>query len=125
MTSSIPEFASAAELEALLKDAVSEEEAQAEQIESATDFSEERLKQLASDICDDACAKSAGPMIHKVIALTILSRMIDWHTQMGDRLYEEGESMQAIGWLRDAGKLQAAMSQIVEVHLGPDDFTQN
>ena len=125
MTSSIPEFASAAELEALLKDAVSEEEAQAEQIDSANDFSEERLKQLASDICDDACAKSAGPMIHKVIALTILSRLIDWHTNMGDRLYKDGESEQAIGWLRDAGKLQAAMSQILEVHLGPDDFTQN
>ena len=61
------------------------------------------------------------PMFAKIVALELLNKLTDWHTARGEQEIEEGNSRCAVGWLRDAGKLQAAMSAIVEVCL-PDDY---
>jgi len=121
MTSSIPNSFSSDDLEQLLKNAITEEEVHQE--DRRDDLSRDYLVPLASRLCDEATQHSSGPMIHKVMMLTMLTRLIEWHTQMGDRLYQEGNAESAIGWIRDAGKLQAAMSNVLEVSLGPDDFT--
>lgn len=123
MTSSIPNSFSADDLEQLLKTAVTEDEIHNKADDSSEDFSKERMINLASQLCDEALEHSSGPMIHKAMMLTMLTRFIDWHTMMGERLIKEGNIDSAIGWIRDAGKLQAAMTQVVEVSLGPDDFT--
>lgn len=126
LTSSIPSSFSSDDLQQLMKAAAEradEETCECSDNDSTHDFSEEHLTQLASDICDEACERSHGPMIHKVIVLTILTRLIDWHTQNGLQLIQEGEERPGVGWLRDAGKLQAALSQVLEVQLGHDDFT--
>ena len=86
----------------------------------------EDILKFASDFCDSVMEKHphSSPLLHKVIALTILSRLMDWHSQIGyDRCVAEDES--GIGWLRDAGKLQAAMGALSEVHLGEHDFTND
>ena len=96
-----------------------------ENVDNTHNFSEEYLSELACKICDDACDQSHGPMIHKVILLTILSRMIDWHTSVGEEMFRDGNTDSATGWLRDAGKLQTAATTILSVSLGPDDFTNS
>ena len=121
--SNIPSSLSGDDLEKLMQ-AAQEKSAEiaAELAEDNTEnFSEEYLNKLAADICDDATDRSHGPLIHKAMALTILTRMIEWHTEVGVKLIEDGETEAGAGWLRDAGKLQAAMSQFLEVQLGGED----
>ena len=125
MTSSIPNSFSADDLEQLLKNAVTEEEIHSQADDSSDNMSKDQMISLASKLCDQALEHFSGPMIHKAMMLTMLTRFIDWHTQMGERLLDEGRTDCAIGWFRDAGKLQAAMSNVIEVSLGPDDFTMN
>lgn len=123
LTSSIPSSFSSDELQRLLDDAKERDTNTSCECDSLHDFSEDHLTQLACDICDEAIERSHGPMIHKVIVLTILSRMIDWHSQIGEKLIEDGNIPHATGWIRDAGKLQACMSQMLEVQIGDEDFT--
>ena len=61
------------------------------------------------------------PMFAKVVALELINKLTDWHTARGEKEFEDGNPECAVGWLRDAGKLQAAMSSLVEVAL-PDDY---
>ena len=123
MSSSIPNSMSSDHLNELLQ-AAKENLGMDENVDNTHNFSEEYLTELASKICDDACDQSHGPMIHKIILLTILSRMIIWHTNVGEEMSRDGNTS-AIGWLRDAGKLQAAAAAIQSVSLGPDDFTNS
>lgn len=122
MTSSIPNSFSQDDLEKMLESAIKEDET-CSCGGDHSDNSRERLSKLAAKICDDANEHCDGPMLHKIIALTILSRLINWHTNIGvTRLTEDGCDS-GVSWLRDAGKLQAAMSLLIEVDLGPEDFT--
>ena len=61
------------------------------------------------------------PMFAKIVALELLNKLTDWHTQRGEQEIEDGNVQCGVGWLRDAGKLQASMSSIIEVML-PDDY---
>jgi len=118
-SSNIPSSLSGDDLEKLMQAA--QEKSQDESVDNTRNFSYDYLTELASEICDSACDRSHGPLIHKAIALTILSRMVEWHTEVGTSLFEDGEKECGAAWLRDAGKLQAAMSQLLEVGLGSDD----
>ena len=117
--SNIPSGFSSDDLERLLENAVSENEIS----DDRTDMSEERIANLASKICDDANELASGPLLHKVVALTILSRLIAWHSQIGENRHESGDIAGGTAWLRDAGQLQAAAIILQGVCLGPDDFT--
>ena len=94
-----------------------------ESVDNTHNFSEEYITELASKICDEACERSHGPLIHKIIMLTILTRMVEWHTNIGEELFEKGDTTSGTGWLRDAGKLQSAFNTIQSVSLGEHDFT--
>ena len=87
------------------------------------DNSEERLSELACRLVNQANDLTDGPLLNKVMALDILSRLIDWHTKIGTELMEKGEDHRGVSWLRDAGKLQAAACLLSDVSLGSDDFT--
>ena len=71
------------------------------------DNSEERLTELACRLINPN-SLTDGPLLNKVMALDILSRLIDWHTKIGTELMKKGEDQSGVSWLRDAGKLQAA-----------------
>ncbi len=62
------------------------------------------------------------PMVMKILVLENLSDLISMHTDFGLQQFKEDDQKSAVCWLRDAGKLQAALSQMLEVEL-PDDFT--
>ena len=61
-------------------------------------------------------------MLHKVIALTIIKRLAFWHQTVGENQWDEDKDM-ASAWIRDSGKLQAAMQILESVSLGDEDFT--
>ena len=118
MTSSIPNSFSRDDLERMLENAQSE----APEVDNTQNFSEEYMLKLASDICDEMMERSRGPLIHKLVAMTILQRLERWHNNIGmDRLKEEDTS--GVGWIMDAGKCQSARMLLETVDLGTDDFT--
>ena len=82
----------------------------------------EKIIELAGKLCDDAQDLSNGPMLHKVIALTIIKRLATWHQHTGEIQLNDDSDM-ASAWIRDAGKLQASMQILQSVSLGDDDFT--
>jgi hypothetical protein len=83
---------------------------------------DEKLIDLAAQICDDAAELHNGPLLHKVIALTIIKRIAHWHQTVGEQRWDEDSEI-ASAWIRDSGKLQAAMQILQSVSLGNDDFT--
>ena len=127
MTSSIPSGFSFEDLEALLENAVPDnDDCDSDcdcNLDDRDDVSEERITKLAAKICDDANEFASGPLLHKVIALTILSRLITWHKSIGDSQVADGEICCGTAWHRDAGQLQIAAMALENVGLGDDDFT--
>ena len=128
MTSSIPSGFSFEDLQSLMENAVSDVDACDNHecdcdLYDRDDVSEERISKLAAKICDDANEFTNGPLLHKVIALTIISRLIAWHKSIGDSQVADGEICCGTAWHRDAGQLQIAAMALANVGLGPDDFT--
>ena len=117
MTSSIPNSFSQDDLQRMLENAQAEPE-----VDNSHNFSEDYMIQLASDICDEMMERSHGPLIHKIVALTILGRLESWHNNIGvERLSNDDTS--GVGWIMDAGKCQSARMLLETVDLGSDDFT--
>ena len=61
------------------------------------------------------------PMFAKVVAISMLSKLMEWHTERGKSEFTEDNTDCGVCWLRDAGKLQAAMQMLHNVGL-PDDY---
>ena len=68
------------------------------------------------EVADDALTAKAGVM-------SILDRMVEWHTTVAQSLIEQGETRTAIGWARDAGKFQAALNILQTIQVADDDPT--
>ena len=96
MTSSIPNSFSRDDLERMLENAQSEQE-----VDNSRNYDKDYMIQLASDICDEMMERSYGPLIHKIVALTILNRLESWHTGVSaERMSEDDPS--GIGWSKHA-----------------------
>ena len=70
-----------------------------------------------------ASKKCPDPLVHKVMAMTVIHRMIQWHRDVALRQLEEGNQASMGAWMRDAGKFQACMDILSSIMIGPDDFT--
>ena len=57
------------------------------------------------------------------MCMMIVSRMIEWHNNCALRQLEDDEVRSAACWYRDAGKFQAMMDSLVNIGVGPNDFT--
>lgn len=119
LTSSIPNSFSSEDLERLLENAPSEETMPTK----VEDMDPEQIQEFAAKLVDDSLQFCDGPLLHKVMALTIISRLIEWHTNIGVTQFEHNATGSGVSWLRDAGKLQAALGQLREVGVGESDFT--
>lgn len=68
-----------------------------------------------------ACSDSDNPMIvHKLMMVSIIDRMIQFHENVADRMNEE-EDGPAGAWFKDAGKFQAIMNILQTIECGPND----
>ena len=120
MSTSVPDGISFADLEALAKDAPEDTSTPKGPYDG---LDKEELLELVDTIVDDSHEKCGHPMIAKVMIIDIVSRLLNWHSQTGLEQAEEGEFKSAMGWHRDAGKLQAILCLIDGISMGPDDFT--
>ena len=114
MTSSIPDSLSSADLEAMLSTARKEYDS------DCTD--KDYILERADEIIDLMEDMSRGPILPKIVALQVLHQLMSWHSKTGFERCQRGDES-GIAWLRDAGKLQSAMSDLTECQLGPDDFS--
>ena len=121
MTSSVPDSFSMDELSKVMEAAPKEEELQSQV--NSKEFTPAYIEQVASDAIDMATDLVANPLVHKVMAMMIIHRMIEWHTQVAAKLMEDGNTESAICWARDAGKFQSMMNSLVNICITDDDFT--
>ena len=73
-----------------------------------------------ADALDLMTDRISDPVVHKVAMLAIASRMIEWHTGIGQNVIGEYEDA-GTSWLRDAGKFQAIIQILKGISLGDND----
>ena len=113
------------ELKHMLNSASADDEHCCECDESDLDF-EERIISIAGEVIDLALKKADGePIIHKMIMLVLSRRFEVWHETIAKKLIEEGEASSVLPWLKDAGHFQAINHMLLNISVGPNDFTCN
>ena len=123
MTSSIPNSFSSDDLAKLMKDAPKEADVK-ETSDCDCCSMVDRIEEAADEALNSVPEELKGPVIHKVMAMKIIGRMIDWHTGYGEQIAEHGGDQEmSTSWLRDAGKFQAAFNILQCISVGDDDFT--
>lgn len=127
MTSSIPNGFSTEDLESMLNNARHEDDCRCDDCAPSGEgphgdqgLTDDEVIEAASKLIDDSLEVCNDPLFHKVVAMTIVTRLMCWHKEIA----EKQESEQSSGaWMRDAGKLQAVMDIMCSVSVGPNDFT--
>ena len=126
MTSSVPDSFNPEELAEMLKLAPKEEDLGRAVIDNSDDDKEltpEYIEKIAQETLEAATEKCPDPLVHKVMAMMIICRMVDWHKGVAQRQLDD-DNLESMGaWMRDAGKFQACMDILTSIAIGPEDFT--
>ena len=122
MTSAVPESFNMDQLSELLESAQSEDDLHIAD-NSDKELSPEFIEDVALKALDSATDSCPDPLVHKVMAMMVISRMVDWHKGVAIRQLEEGNQESMGAWMRDAGKFQAVMDILSSIAIGPEDFT--
>ena len=123
MTSSIPESFNMDQLSELLETAQSEDDMHTAADNSDKELTPEFIEGVAQEVLELATDKCPDPLVHKVIAMMVVCRMVDWHKGVATKQLEDGNQESMGAWMRDAGKFQACMDILTSIAIGPDDFT--
>ena len=127
MATSIPNSFNPDELARLMDSAPQEAEMHAHPdgcgCPKCPDKDPEEIEAIANKYLDMAEKAYSSPVTHKLMAMKIISRMIQWHTAMGEEMFKDGQPESGTCWLRDAGKFQAVMNILCNISVGDDDFT--
>ena len=123
MTSSIPESFNMDQLSELLETAQSEDDMHTAADNSDKELTPEFIEGVAQEVLELATDKCPDPLVHKVIAMMVICRMVDWHKGVAIKQLEDGNEQSMGAWMRDAGKFQACMDILTSIAIGPDDFT--
>ena len=124
MTSSVPDSFSMDELSNMLENAPQEEDLHAAADNSdKQEYSPEYIEKIAQETLELATKKCPDPLVHKVMAMMVISRMVDWHKHVASRQLEEGNEAFMGAWMRDAGKFQSIMNILTNISVGRDDYT--
>ena len=123
MTSSVPDSFSMDDLSKLLEDAPQEEDLHTAADNSDKELTPEFIESVAQECLELATNKCKDPLVHKVMAMMVIHRMIEWHKNTAHRQLDDN-NLESMGcWMRDAGKFQACMDILCNIAIGPDDFT--
>jgi len=129
MTSSVPDSFSMDELSNMLANAPQEEDLHAHASDCSCndcddkEFTPEFIEKIAQECLEAASEKCPDPLVHKVIAMMVIHRMVDWHKSVAQRQLDD-DNLESMGaWMRDAGKFQACMDILCNIAIGPTDFT--
>ena len=124
---STPDSISMTELMKLREEAqekLSELNARVEEVENGpfpNGLTEEQYHDAVIDGLQEFHESLCHPMFAKVVSLELLNRLVQWHSDRATEEFADGDPDCGICWARDAGKIQAAMENIVQVML-PDDY---
>ena len=125
----VPASISTADLTNMLNDAPSDEDQVGctctcnhsnELYDGLTQF---QLEELVSDCAQEVYNKCNDPLAHKVLILTCLINLMNFHDKISEEAYKEGSPEQAQTWAIDQGRLDSAYQIIREIEIGPNDFT--
>lgn len=133
MSTNIPDQISADALNALLVEKTADNiidecraEARAEQAEKEAIFeghTESEVITIAEAAVDCAIEECEHPIVHKVMALSILHKYIAWHETMAEHALENNDIDNAFAWSEDVGKLKQIHAMLCSVEVSPNDFT--
>ena len=123
MTSSVPDSFSMDDLEKALETAVPDIVDIHNEDNADKELTPEFIEKIANEALEFATDKCPDPLVHKVMAMMIISRMVDWHRNVAKRQLEDGNKPSMGAWMRDAGKFQSIMDILCNIAIGPDDFT--
>ena len=125
-SSSVPDSFSMDDLEKAMESAPNEELLHATVgCNDDKEFSPEFIEDVATKALEEASELCPDPLVHKVIAMMVISRMVEWHKHVAILQLEEGNRESMGAWMRDAGKFQSVMDILCSIAIGPDDFTCN
>ena len=111
------------ELSNMLENAPQEEELHAAADNDDKEFTPEFIESIAQEMLELATEKCPDPLVHKVIAMMVICRMVDWHKGVAKSQLDDGNLQSMGAWMRDAGKFQACMDILTSIAIGPTDFT--
>ena len=111
------------QLSELLETAQSEDELHTAADNSDKELTPEVIEGVAQEALELATEKCPDPLVHKVMAMMVICRMVDWHKGVAIKQLEDGNQESMGAWMRDAGKFQACMDILTSIAIGPDDFT--
>ena len=120
---SIPDSFKMSDLSDMLENAPQEDELHASADNSDKEFTPADIEKAAQEALELASEKCKDPLVHKVMAMMITHRMIEWHKGVAERQLDDGELQSSACWMRDAGKFQAIMDILCNIAIGPNDFT--
>ena len=118
MSTSVPDGISFSDLESLMESAPTDV---VDQIEEDTDETE--FGKLVDKALEAFESVSPEPTVAKAAVMSILNRMVAWHSTVAEAHVAEGETESAIGWARDAGKFQACLNILATISVSNDDPT--
>ena len=127
MTNSVPDSFSMDELKVMLDKAKTKEDESPESTEDDPQrpyggHTKNELVAAVRDSLEALNEKFGGhPMIEKIMCLESLGALIESQTNIGVEQFKEDETHAGVCFLRDAGKLQAAMTEVIDVEM-PHDF---
>ena len=113
-----PDAISFAELQKLAANAPEE---QSKVVGPYDGLTQTQLENLVESMLDDAEETCGHPMLAKLTITILVEKLMEWHTRAGEQLVNDGERA-GIGWLRDAGKLQAIGNILSTIEVCNDDF---
>jgi hypothetical protein len=88
-------------------------------------MNEEQVMELVEKSILSAEAECEHPMYAKAMIVSLIDKLIEWHSRTALNLSEDGEHTPAVGWARDAGKLQAVANILYTISVCREDFMTN
>lgn len=86
-------------------------------------LTQEDIERIAGALLDKALDDCPDPIVHKIMALGILTNLHTWHEAMAKQALEAGDAECAGLTMEDAGALRTAYRILHNVSLGESDFT--
>ena len=118
MSTSVPDGISFSDLESLMEAAPTDI---VDVVEETT--KEDEFGKTVDKALDAFEAVSNEPTVAKAAVMSILSRMVAWHSAVSESHMKDGEIESAVGWARDAGKFQACLNILSSIMVSDDDPT--
>ena len=114
--SSIPDGLSTSDLEKLMETAQPDSSITIE-------MTPREMRKFVADEIEELTDKFGTIFGYKCVAMYCIQMMRAYHDDAALEQMKAGEFQSASAWSRDAGKCQAAFSDVLEINCGPQDFT--